>query len=402
MTAPLLINPADPGEQALEGMKVTTFALNSGFGIQPNKYSKDNGALVMEGVAVFRTGTFADSMGRENTWEAMHLNQMVTNWDHLRGNKTFEHVPVRDGHPGWIVNGQKGNGKVVGWHTNVRVEEMESPTDGVKYHYLIADYEILDEDAKRDINSGLWRNRSSEIGTYLTNNQAEHWPVYMGVAYVDIPAVEGLNFSASQAGGFTPRVYVMFDNNKEKNVGDNPSAAPAQGGTPEAAPAASTSQHAAPAAPAQPFKFSVNGSETTDFAAVQAHITSLEAFRTETTKTNRENFVTALGAANKIPATQLDKFKAHVGSMTTEQFTAFQELYGDMEVPALLAQHATPASNEGGSSPAQHTAAQGQATEITILRERVAMHKGAGASKATIEKTESYKRLVALDPSYTL
>lgn len=404
MTTPTLVNPNDAGHVALEGTKGTTFALHSGFGVKPNFFKKDDGTHVYSGVAVFRSGTFADSMGYENTWEEMHLNQMVTNWEHLRGNSTFADVPVRDGHPGWLINGTPGTGKVVGWHTNLRVEKLAAPHDGEEYSYLLADYEILDEDAKRDIASGLWRNRSSEIGTYLTNNKAEHWPVYMGVAYVDIPAVEGLNFSASKTGGSTPRVYVMFNNSKETNVGDTSPAAPSQGT--QSAPAAAAAQHGAAAgvqsAPAQPFQFSVHGKPTTDFAAVQAHIGVLEAFQAETTKANRESYVTALAAKNVIPATKIDKFKSHVGSMTTDQFADFQEMYGDAEVPSLLAVHAAPASNEGGSSPAQHAAAEATGTQLTILRERVAMHTAAGTPKAAIEKTASYRELVALDPTFRL
>lgn len=402
MTAPVL-DPTDPGNQALDAGRVaTTFALHDGFGVKPTFYKKDNGAHVYQRVAVFRSGTFSDSMGRENTWERMHLNQMLDNWNHLRDNSTLENIPVRDGHPGWLISNTAGTGKVVGWHTNLAVETMTAPHDGENYDYLLADYEILDPEAQQNIASGLWRNRSSEIGTYITNNKSEHWPVYLGVAYVDIPAVEGLNFSASKTGGAAPRVYVMFNSSKEKNVGETPPAAPSQGTQPPSAPAAGTAQHGAPAAPAQPFTFSVNGQPTTDFAAVQAHIASLEAFRTETTTANRENFVTALAAQNKIPAPQLDKFKAHVGGMTDAQFASFKELYGDAEVPALLAQHATPASNEGAASPAQHSTQTAQAAEVTVLRERVAMHQAAGTPKKTIEGTESYKKLVALDPSFKL
>lgn len=397
MTAPVLSN-TDPGQAAVDNMsRATTFALSEGFGIKPTFYKKDDGTHVYERVAVFRSGTFADSMGYENTWEKLHLDQMVANWNHLRDSNTFANVPVRDGHPGWILNGQAGNGKVVGWHTTLGVEELEAPHDGMKYHYLLADYEVLDETAKSAIASGLWRNRSSEIGTYRTNNQAEHWPVYMGVAYVDIPAVEGLNFSSPQAGGSAPKVYVMFDSSKEKNVGETPPAAPSQG-TP---PPAVTQQHGAPAAPAQPFVFSMNGQQTSDFAAVQAHITALEQFRSDTTKSNRENFVTALAAGNKIPATQLDDYKELVLGMSSDQYAKWTKLHGDMEIPALLGQHGGGVANDG-QAPAQHAAGQAGASRAVILRESIAMHTAAGTSKKIIQAMPSYKELVTLDPTFTL
>jgi hypothetical protein len=377
--------------------------VNNGFGIKPKQYKKqtDKGTVLrMEGVAVFRSGTFRDSMGYQNTWEQLHLNQMVTNWEYLRNNGTFANVPVRDGHPGWLVNGTPGTGKVVGWHTDLRVESLVAPHDGQTYDYLMADYEILDPDAQRDIDSGLWLNRSSEIGGYTTNAEAEHWPVYMGVAYVDIPAVEGLNFSASKAGGAAPRVYVMFDS-KEKNVGDNSPAAPEQGTQPAAtAPAAST-QHGAPAAPAQPFVFSVNGANTSDFAAVQAHITQLEAFRSDTQESNRKNFVKALVASNKLPAPKQESYEKFALGLSPDQYTAWTETFDDMEVPALLGQHGGGVAN-GGVAPAAQHAANGSAQEIAQLREQVGMHKAAGTPKKTIEQMDSYTRLVALDPSFRL
>jgi hypothetical protein len=400
MTVPTLANP-DIGEVAAQH-HATTFAIHDGFGRKPNYHKKDNSdgtsSHVYEGVAVFRSGTFADSMGYENTWEKIHLDQMVANWTHLVESGTFANVPVRDGHPGWIINGQAGNGKVVGWHTNLRVEELEAPHDGEKYHYLLADYEILDDDAAANISKGLWRNRSSEIGAYRTNNQSEHWPVYMGVAYVDIPAVEGLNFSASKPAGIGPQVYVMFDQ-KEKNVGDTSPAAPQQG----ASQPAGTQQHGAPAAPAQPQVFSVNGQNISDFAAVQAHITALEKFQSDTQEANRKGFVTALCAANKLPVTKKDSYEAFALGLSPEQYTAWTATFDDVEVPALLGQHGMDGGvANGGQAPAAQHAANGSASEIVQLKEQVAMHTRAGTAKKSIEQMGSYKRLIALDPSFKL
>jgi hypothetical protein len=347
-------------------------------------------------------------MGYQNTWEAIHLNQMVTNYEYLKNNGTFANVPVRDGHPGWLINGTPGTGKVVGWHTGLKVETLTAPHDGAEYDYLLADFEILDPDAQQNIDSGLWRNRSSEVGGYTTNAEAEHWPVYMGVAYVDIPAVEGLNFTASRAGAEAPRIYVMFDS-KEKNVTAPVLAVPAvtagaSAGTSQV-PVAAT-QHAAPAAlaaPAQPFVFSVNGANTSDFAAVQAHITALEAFQSETQEANRKGFVTALCAANKLPVTKKDSYEKFALGLTPAQYTSWTETFDDVEVPALLGQHGLDGGvANGGEAPAQHAAAQGSASEIVILKERVAMHKAAGTARKTIEGMDSYKRLLALDPSYKL
>lgn len=393
MTTPLL---ADPGTAAL---RATTFTLNEGFGVTPEFFKKDNGSHVYKGVAVFRSGTFRDSTGYQNTWESIHLNQMVSNWSHLRDNGTFENVPVRDGHPGWLINGTPGTGKVVGWHTDLRVEKLTAPHDGQEYDYLLADFEILDPEAQSSIASGLWRNRSSEVGTYTTNSEAEHWPVYMGVAYVDIPAVEGLNFSASQTGEKAPRIFVAFNNSKEKDVTAPVLAVPAV--TAQVPAVEAPAQHAAPVAPAVPaapaFVFTMGGQQTSDFAAVQARLTALEAFQTETTKSNRENFIKGLCATNKLPVTQEAEYIAYVATLSTDQYDAFAKLHGGLDTPALLGQHGGGVANSG-----QAPVSAGNASEIVILREQVGMHKSAGTPKATIEKMASYTKLKALDPTFTL
>lgn len=409
MTAPVLA-VTDPGQAALDNnRRASTFAIHNGFGIEPKKYKKttDKGSvLAMEGVAVFRTGTFRDSMGYQNTWEAIHLNQMVTNFDYLRNNGTFANVPVRDGHPGWLINGTPGTGKVVGWHTGLSVKSMTAPHDGETYDYLLADYEILDPDAQRDVDSGLWLNRSSEVGGYTTNAEAEHWPVYMGVAYVDIPAVEGLNFAASKTGGQSPRVYVMFDNSKEKDVTAPVLAVPAVTAgvpavTPQVPAVQAPVQHGAPAASAQPFVFSVNGANTSDFTAVQAHITALEKFQADTQEANRKNFVAALVASNKLPAPKTESYEKFALGLSPAQYTAWTETFDGMEVPALLGQHGGGVAN-GGQAPAQQAVAASTASELMILTEQVGMHKNAGTPNKVIEKMDSYKRLVALNPSYKL
>lgn len=404
MTAPVLADVSDPGVAALHA---STFTLNNGFGIEPQVFKKSDGSGTQyKGVAVFRSGTFRDSSGMQSTWESIHLNQMVSNWEHLRDNNTFKDVPVRDGHPGWLINGTPGTGKVVGWHTNLRVEKLTAPHDGQEYDYLLADYDILDPEAQANIESKLWRNRSSEVGTYTTNSESEHWPVYMGVAYVDIPAVEGLNFRTSETGRTAPKIYVMFDNSKEKDVTAPVLAVPAVTAqvpavTPQVPAVQPPAQHAAPVAPTAPaFVFTMGGQPTSDFAAVQARLTVLEAFHAETTKANRENFIKGLCAANRLPVTQEAEYIAYAQSLDSTGYEAFAKLYGDVPVPALLGQHGVDGGVANGGQPP--AAASGAATEAVILREQVGMHKAAGTQKATIEKMDSYKRLIALDPAFKL
>ncbi len=364
---------------------------SSGFGLKPVMYAKDNGRLVLERFAVFRSGTFADSMGIENTWEEIHIKNMVDNFKHLRDNGTFDDVPIRDGHPGWLIHGMDGNGKVVGWHTDLESEELESPHDGQKYHYLFGKIEITDPYARQQIENGTWRNRSAEIGTYVTNSKAEHWPVYMGVAFVDIPAVEGLKFSSPQ-GHATPKLYVMMD--RETGVGDTTAApvnqpnagAPAQGN-------AAALPFAAPSAPAMQV-YAVNGVQVSDPVAVQAHITALEQFRRDTTEQNRLNFVNGLAAGPnpRIAATQVEALGKFALGLTPEQYEAWTATWGEAPVPSVLGNHGAGVTNADNAAEAP---ADPKADQIEVWKATVRQHALAGTPKAVIEKTASYKALVA-------
>ena len=58
--------------------------------------------LRVEGMPVFRSGTFRDSMGFQNTWESMHMREMVLHYNHLKDSGIFADVPVRAGHPAFF------------------------------------------------------------------------------------------------------------------------------------------------------------------------------------------------------------------------------------------------------------------------------------------------------------
>lgn len=368
------------------------FAVGNGFGFKPVMFRKDSGALRMEKVAVFRSGSFRDSWGEMTTWEDMHIKQMVENFEHLRSNSLFDDVPVRDGHPNLLLNGLPGNGKVVGWHTSLRSEKTKAPHDEEEYNYVFADFEITDPRAVEMVESGTWRNRSAEIITYRTNNEAEYWPVYGGFAYVDIPAVEGLKFSAS-TGAPAPRIYVMFD--KEKPVGDNPTgAAPAQ-------QPANSGTGALPfsAQPAAPHVFAVNGRQVTDYAAVQTHINVLEKFRADTQEKNRRDFVTGLASANRIAASQIDKLSEFAVNLAPEQFDAWKATFEDAPVVPALGQSVDGVSNHSNSA---QTGTDAKAAQFAVWRETVRQHKLAGATLAQIKETPSYKALVAAGESVDL
>lgn len=368
-----------------------TFAYgNDMLGIKPNIFRKNGskgsaatGPLVLEGVPAFRSGTFRDSMGYQNTWEGMHLRQMKMNWDHLTENNIFKDVPVRDGHPGWVVMGLPGNGKVVGYHTNVRVETLKAPHDGKDYDYWLVDYEILDEDAARNIESGLWRNRSAEIGTYKTNDETEFWPAYMGVAYVDIPAVEGLQFSKDSG----IKLLDITDESKETGVGDtNPTSStpPAQGDG-----AGFFNRDAV-----KPFTFSIAGREVTDPLAVQQHIQVLEKFQSDITEAARVEFVNGLASGNRIAATQLDDALKLAKSLSPEQFEQYKAMWSAAPVQSLLGNHGSTVTNADNSVNGKDQKTDGD-DPLSVAREVVAGFKRAGLSRSQIEASSSFKALAA-------
>lgn len=362
----------------------STFAVSTGFGVTPKMYKKDNGMLVLEGVAVFRSGTFRDSMGIQNTWEKLHIDQMVGNFNHLKSSGVFDDVPVRDGHPGWLIHGLPGNGKTIGWHTSLRTEELEAPHDGMKYHYLLGDFEITDPEARANIENGTWRNRSAEIGTYVSNAEAEYWPVYMGVAYVDIPAVEGLKFDSPNGGG--AKFYMLLDGvslNKENSVGttDPTQAAPATN------PTLPFGDGAAPA-----HVFSVNGKQVSDYSAVQAHINALEKFQAESMEQNRRDFVASLAKDGKILATQLDGQTEFALGLTPEQYTKWCGTWGQAAKAPVLGNHADGVSDPDNKAQSGQDA---QEEQYSIWRDTVLAHKMAGTPVDKIKASASYRSLIA-------
>lgn len=376
---------------------VSTFAFSTGFaGLKPSHFRKDNGTLVVQRVPVFRSGTFRDSMGDQFTYESLHINQMLENYNYLRNNSLFDDVPVRDGHPGFLINGAPGSGKVIGWHTSAAIDKLKGPHDGEEYDYLLVDFELTDPAAAASYENGTFRNRSAEVGRYRTNAEAEFWPVYMGVAFVDIPAVEGLKFSSSNSAalrGSGAKFFVMDD--KEKSVGDNPqtstvanAAAGAQGSGQHSAPAGSN----LPFAVSAPHVFSVNGQQMQDYTAVQNHINVLEKFRADVQEGARKDFVTGLARENKIAATQLEATEKFAIGLTPDQFEAWKGTWTAAPAQPVLGMHGqtvTNPNNQGQQAP------DPKAEQYKIWQDTVMQFKMAGMNAEAIKNTSSYKSLVA-------
>jgi hypothetical protein len=348
----------------------------------------DDGTARYEGVPVFRSGTFRDNLGYQHTYEPEHIDQMVTNHRNLVERGIFPSPPVRADHSMSIKD-------TIGYATAVRSSVSGS------YNYLLADFDITEPDQAGKIDRGTYRFRSAEIGYYETNEEALYWPVFMGFAFVDIPAVEGLD---SYAGDLQTTHFSMYvpdsDKTKEPTVDpkDNPphqfSLPAADGSTFQTSDYAAVQRAldaaATPPAPAV-VSFRVNGSDTADAAAVQRHIDVLENFRTESEKIGKNGFIDALVKDGKILATQVDDFKKYVAPMDAEAFAGFRKLHESAPANPLFANHQT-GVGPGGGTPAP----AGEPTEVDNLAESLTLLRASGLTEAQVEATDTYKRHQAL------
>lgn len=125
---------------------------------------------LLKQVEIFKAGTYR---GKEYT--KADLEKMVRNFNLLKKKKIYPNVPVRVDH---------GNSAhdVCGY-----IEKLT-----VKGKKLIADLDITEENIYQKIKRTTLRSRSVEIGTYDDNKGNSYYPVVYGVAWVDIPQVEGL------------------------------------------------------------------------------------------------------------------------------------------------------------------------------------------------------------------
>ena len=135
---------------------------------------------LLKNVEIFKAGTY-----RNTKFTTSALDKMVANFHYLKALEIFGHVPVRADHPSFGFFGGGGDviDKVGGYiHDLKRV--------GTK---LVADFRITSGQMWSKIQEGTYVNRSAEIGTYDDNEGTTYSPVLFGVAWVDIPQVEGLS-----------------------------------------------------------------------------------------------------------------------------------------------------------------------------------------------------------------
>lgn len=335
--------------------------------------------LIERDVKVFRVGTFTTMTGRTTTWTHGDLDTAVENFRILRDRNILPNVPVRRDHTQSVKD-------VVGYLAHVRREG----------DFLLADIEWVDDDAKASYRKQL-RNRSLEIGAYTTNDGEKFNPVVLGLAFVDIPAVEGLYRIAEHGETNMPESNEPEITPDPEEVTPEPAAeeTPAEV-TPEppaASPAPEVPQPepvGAHRAQTETFAFRINGVETHDFAAAQAHIDELETFRRETIEGSRTKFVDDLAEGRIITGPQAESFRSLVVTMSPEQFDQFKAGFEGMAPANLFARHDL---GETGGAPA---ATDATADRIAILEGIVANHRYRGATDEEIKKLGSYIELQTL------
>lgn len=387
-TLPTMKNIVSFSSDVLEKMYASTEPVKRFFERDGRK------VLRMENVAVFRSGTFRDSIGRQATYEPTDIQSFVSNFNNLKASGIFPDPPVRKGHPQFGVSYMD---TLIGHLVGLRAEEREASVGKQKFTVLFADYEILDRDAQEKIDSGLWKNRSAEVGVYTDNNEVEHAPVFMGFAYVDIPAVERLNeFSKNGVG---PDRLAFSYITEEINMSGST--------VPVATPPAPTAPQAPAPVPAAPVEFSIGGAKTVDYAAVQQYINGLEtqnaayaAAEADRVEKEREEFVKSLAAGNspKLAATQIEATLAFAKGLSAEQFTAWRATMETVAPNPLFQQHGASAG-AASISPVTQNATD---AEFETAKKIVLNLSKAGVSVDKIKNGDSYAKVIAKDPAFKL
>ena len=322
--------------------------------------AQPDGSAIVRGVEVLKVGSFRDSFGEQQTYEVEHLQQMVDNFDLLRARNLFTDVPVRRDHTRSVDT-------VMGYFESLAVVGDR----------LVADLRVTEPEQIEKLARGTYRHVSIEIGMYEDNSGALYWPTVFGVAYVDIPAVEGLH-SKSLC------VFSRTDSTEEKPVSN------------ENQPANTNQNDDRGAQRPIPHTFMLAGEATTDFSKVQAHIANLESrnealekFAKDTADESRKNYVKGLVAANKIVAAQEEGLTAFALGLTDDQFASWKGTYETAPALSVLGEHGNGVTNpEGQPSKADQ--------EILDLEDMLKMHRNAGLSEDKIKQTKSYARLQEL------
>lgn len=375
--------------------------------------------------AIFKAGSFKDSYGDRTFWTQGDLHEMVRIFGELRTNGLLPDVPVRENH-------SRDVRQVGGYINSLRV-------DG---DILRGDLEITEPSVLERYQRGTYRARSAEVGAYETNDGAIYWPVILGVAFCDIPAVEGLfsasvsaysdsdrevkNFSPSDEGESsdssdeTAQHFEAVRTGLEsifESVGENSERGAAVRQVIQAVEALQLGEttvgsdavfsRASGAEMPETFKFTVNGREI-DVSGDEGTRTVLETYAADLTATRAENedlkskFAASVAAQRiaavdgwltdkKITPGEVEPLKVFGADLTDEQFTAHRALIESRPGLSFTAGNA----DAGVDTP--DTSARD--AEIAIHRETYSMLVKAGVTGKRLAETAPAKALAALGVS---
>ena len=340
-----------------------------------------DGSLVVRNRAVLRTGTFVDSRGRKATYTKDDLQGIAKNFGKVK--KHQPDLPVRANHSRGDVNG------VQGYLENVKV-------DG---DTLRADYTILEPDAADKVERKTWRSVSAEIGAYKTNSGEDIPRTLVGLAYVDLPAVEGLyslqledetmelTEQELQAKIDEAVAEATKGTYSQEDLDWSIGAAYAQADVDLRAEYAKDDD--------EPFEFALTtGETTTNPAEVQAEIVNLgmrvtaaEGALSEQRDKQREFALDQLVKDQKITKPTADAWKDMVLEFSNEAFATWLAGY---ELAPTLGTSSSGAGDDNGNEQTELQA------EVQQLEAQLSMHRASGVSEAELAEMPSFKRLAAL------
>jgi hypothetical protein len=354
-----------------ETPEVAYFTQGAILGAGVSLEESEDGSALLKGLKIFRTGVLSDSMGRKREWTHDDLDAAVENFSILRDE--LPNVPLRVGH-------NRNPDSVIGYYSAIRREG----------DYLVGDFEVTEPEAVRKIKRKTYRSRSMEIGAFESDQHGTCWPVAMGLAFVDIPAVSRLYENPVTGREF----HVITPGDHSMSNQPNPdlyAAYYAQG--------LADAQTQFAANPPAPPEFSCFGAKTTDPAAVQAHIEALETFQKQSVEAARKSFVDKLVAENKILAPQKEHFESLALGMSSEQFELFQKGYeGAASLPLVSQFDATGGGDAYGASSAGGANGAGNAVldRISVIQATHQFHRDGGMKEDAIRNLQTYAELQQL------
>lgn len=342
--------------------RATAWMFGLAAGKMPDISETERGTWEVKGLKVFKAATFKDSLGRQKKWTGDDLDTIAANFTKLRADGLLVDIPVRADHSISVDN-------VKGYFTNLYR----------KGDFLEADVEFTEPDGAEKYRRGTYRSRSIEIGAYETNGEEPEsfYPVALGLAFVDIGAVEGLyRTHNSKEESPVPEAATFRIRGVETTNTDQ-----VQSHIDELEKPREDKKHS----------FRVAGADESDFAKVQSHIESLETFKAEQLDAGRDAFVDKLATDKKVAQPQVDGLKTFAKTLTSEQYDAWKT---QMEAaPALFGKVAGDGNGTGQNEAGGNKTPEQEAIDTHL--EVVRMHRRSGMAETQLRATDSFRKYVA-------